>query len=505
MSALQSKAVDKIFALMNEGFEKWRKEKPVDVRPLPESGSNRRYFRIYGKDITAIGVYNEDREENEAFLYLSQKFREAGANVPEIYCENLDAHYYLQEDLGDISLYSLVEEERIKGNEQQIKAAYQKVIDQMPLLQVEAAKGMDFDICYPRKAFDEQSMQWDLNYFKYYFLKKAYIPFHEQLLEDDFQKLIHSLLEVPRNFFLFRDFQSRNVMIKKGQPYFIDYQGGREGALQYDLASMLFESKTQLEPEFRQEMLDYYVQVFSKYDFFNADDFKRHFPSYVLIRMLQAFGAYGYRGLFERKVYFLKSIVPGLENIKWLLDHSDLEAQFPYLCSVLRKMIKNKKRFEIPNNTKDMTVTIFSFSYKNNIPVDISGNGGGFVFDCRGLHNPGRYAEYRQLTGLNPKVIDFLKKRPEVDSFIEHAISMVEASINTYIERGLNHLMVCFGCTGGQHRSVYSAQCIFNHLKENSPVNLKLIHREIETVDSHDKNHVQEEREKKSQGVGERS
>jgi aminoglycoside/choline kinase family phosphotransferase len=462
-------------------FKKYYGSEASEIIPLPASGSNRQYFRLKKNDFTAIAAYNPDRAENEAFIYITGKLKNAGVNVPAIYAENLDKHTYLQEDLGDLDLFKKVTENHHGGQEEYI-GLYKKVIESMPAIQYKTTENFDFSHCYPRYAFDKQSMHWDLNYFKYHFLKLAYTPFHEQKLEDDFQVFVDFLMEAPSEFFLFRDFQSRNIMIKDQKVWFIDYQGGRKGALQYDLASLLFEAKTALSPEIRIQLLDHYLDIFGDYHFFDRKIFMKYFPGYALIRILQAFGAYGYRGYFERKPYFLQSIPPAISNLKWLLSNYDLGIKLPHLTETLNKMADQPAFQVAPVSSDKLTVSIYSFSYRKGMPEDFTGNGGGFVFDCRALPNPGRLDEFRSLTGKDKPVIDFLIGKPEVNTFMERTIQLVNASIDEYISRGFEHLMISFGCTGGQHRSVFCAETLYRELKDKYDINLSIKHKEQQGV-----------------------
>jgi len=462
---------------IKEAFKKYTGKVPDFVHPLPPSGSNRFYFRLGNDGNTIIAVYNPDRAENEAFLYITGQLSSAGVNVPKVYIHDLDQNIYLLEDLGDTDLFSLVSEGHHSGEDNYIKW-YKEVIKSMPAIQFKTAKDFNYSVCYPRSAFDEQSMLWDLNYFKYHFLKLAYTPFHEQKLEDDFRTLVEFLSESSSDFFLYRDFQSRNIMIKEDKVYFIDYQGGRKGALQYDLASLLFEAKTVLSPELRTELLEFYLDVFSEYSFFNKKTFLKYFPGFVLIRSLQAFGAYGYRGYFERKPYFLQSIPPAMINLKWLLTHFDLGVKLPHLTSTLLQMT-DQPAFQgslMPNDK--LTVSVYSFSYRRGIPEDFTGNGGGYVFDCRLLPNPGTFDHYKGLTGSDKPVIDFLKEKNEVEQFLMQVKKIVFASVDDYLNKGYEHLMVSFGCTGGQHRSVYCAEQLSGELRKKYDINVNLLHRE---------------------------
>lgn len=464
-----------------EIFNKHFGQKPDIVSPLPASGSNRQYFRLIKDDKLAIATYNPDRAENEAFIYITEKLAGAGVHVPDIFAVDLAKNVYLQEDLGDIDLFKLVTDEK-ENSDGKIIGLYKKVIDEMPAIQYKSTRGFDFSICYPRHAFDRQSMHWDLNYFKYHFLKLAYTPFHEQKLEDDFNRLIDFLLEAPSEFFLYRDFQSRNIMVHDDKAYFIDYQGGRKGAMQYDLASLLFEAKTGLNAEVRKELLEYYTRVFKEFSFFNRDIFLKYFPGYALIRILQAFGAYGYRGYFERKPYFLQSIPPAIATLKWMLSNYDLGVKLPHLTETLAKMVE-QPAFQIPElSPGKLTVTINSFSYRRGIPEDFTGNGGGFVFDCRALPNPGRLEEYKSMTGKDKEVMHFLQGKKEVESFINQVVKIISGSLTDYKNRQFEHLLINFGCTGGQHRSVYCAEQLAKKLEEKYDVKLRLKHQELDRI-----------------------
>ena len=463
-------------------YKKWCGEEALTVTPLPESGSNRQYFRISKKNRTAIGTFSPDERENSAFLYLSGHLRRHNIYVPEIYQTDLANHIYLQEDLGDTSLFEYQNALKIKnGTSGELKELLKKVIYEMPKFQIHAAADLDFSICYPRTAFDRQSIMWDLNYFKYYFIKLVKVPFYEQDLENDFEELTGFLLKADSRFFLYRDFQSRNIMLKDDKICFIDYQGGRRGALQYDLASFLFEAKTELSSSLREDLLEYYLSILPDYlPQFDRKSFIDYYYGYVLIRIMQALGAYGYRGYFERKPLFLQSIPPALKNLEWVISHVELPVKLPELYKIFRQLVKSRQ-FEIPSNKeKGLTVHIISFSYKKGgIPPDLSENGGGFVFDCRALPNPGRYPEYKEYTGKDKPVIDFLEKEKAVKKFLENICQLVDASVNNYLDRKFTRLMISFGCTGGKHRSVYAAEKLKQHLVEKYDIGIVLNHMEV--------------------------
>jgi len=451
------------------------------IEKLPQSGSCRQYFRIFSKNITIIGVYNQDIKENNAFFSFTNLFLTQKINVPKIITIDETQQYYLLEDLGDETLFSFLTSHR--KNEEIVKPVisyYKKVLQQLPLLQLSGKKVIDFSVCYPRFAFDKQSMLWDLNYFKYYFLKLANIPFDEQLLEDDFHRFITFLLEAEQDYFMFRDFQSRNIMLHQDEPYFIDYQGGRKGALQYDIASLLYDGKADLPPELREELLNYYLEQLSKHIHVDNEKFCKYYYGFVLIRILQALGTYGFRGYYEKKSHFLLSIPFAIKNLKYLFPKFEFGAQIPALIRVIQEITESKlvAACLLPENI--LTVSIVSFSYKKGIPQDLTPNGGGFVFDCRALPNPGRLPEYKQVTGKDKSVIDYLENFQEVALFKKLTQKLISQSVDKYLERKFSHLMVNFGCTGGQHRSVYFAEKTAAYLKKKYPdVNIVLTHREF--------------------------
>jgi len=462
-------------------FENWANEGANKIELLPKSGSNREYYRIYSDQKTVIGSYNEDLKENIAFIEFSKHFKSKNLNVPEIYAHDLDNHIYIQEDLGNETLFSLLSKIRIDYDfNEELVNAYKSVITEMPKFQIVGSKGIDYSVSYPRFSFDKQSMMWDLHYFKYYFLKLANIFFDEQELENDFHKFSDYLLEADSEYFLYRDFQSRNIMIKDDKPYFIDYQGGRKGALQYDLASLLYDGKAAIPQELRIEFLDFYMEETSKYIDLDKEKFKEYYHGFVLIRIMQAMGAYGFRGFYERKLHFLKSIPFAIQNLEWLLENVQLPIELPTLTKALLDVTKSQKLKEIGSELEKLTVHINSFSYKKGIPIDETGNGGGFVFDCRMLPNPGRFEEYKLLTGMDKPVIEFLEKQEEMKDYLHDVFSIVDKSVQKYMRRKFTNLMVNFGCTGGRHRSVYSAERLKAYLEEKYNITVKLRHREQE-------------------------
>lgn len=465
-------------------FKEWSNENVIKLSMLPPSGSSRIYYRIFGNNRTALGVYNTDYSENLAFVKFTEHFVQYKLPVPEIYKSDLNKNIYIIQDLGDTTLYQFISNSNIGGNfSEKSLTNYKKIIELMPRFQVVAGQTLDYSYCYPRASFDKQSMMWDLNYFKYYFLKLANVPFDEQKLENDFQEFTEFLLKVDTNYFLYRDFQSRNIMLFNDDPYFIDYQGGRKGALQYDIASLLYDAKANIPQEIRNQLLDFYIETLSKFKNVNVHQFKDYYFGYVIIRILQALGAYGFRGFYEKKEHFLLSIPYALENLKWILANVKLPIEIPHLMTSIEKIFESEelKKYGFKKiEENNLTVTINSFSYKRGIPPDESGNGGGFVFDCRAITNPGRLPEYQSLTGKDEPVIEFLKKEPETTIFLNSIYSVIDQSIEKYLERKFTHLMINFGCTGGQHRSVYCAEAVSKHVKEKFNVNIKLRHIEQE-------------------------
>ena len=449
-------------------FEDWADEEVLDIIPLIQSGSYRSYYRITGKEKTAIGVFNPDKKENRAFIPFTKHFLKKGLNVPKLYNTYLKENIYLLEDLGDTTLFSLIENKKSPAkSSNEIIEYYKQALQHLIRFQIDGGKGLDYSICYPRKKFDRQSILWDLNYFKYYFLKLAKVPFDEQKLEDDFKTFSDILLSADSKYFMYRDFQSRNILIKNAEPYFVDYQGGRKGPLQYDVASILFQAKVNLPQELRDQLLTYYLNELSKRVKVNRIEFKKYFYPFVLIRILQTLGAYGFRGYYEKKSHFLLSIPYALKNLQWLSDKNLIPQNLTELKKVAALILSNGKLFTLqsPISEQKLKVTINSFSYREGIPNDFTGNGGGFVFDCRSLKNPGRNIEFKDRTGLDEDVINYLNENGNVKEFLNSIYTLVESSINNYIQRDFKNLMVNFGCTGGQHRSVYCAEELAKHIK----------------------------------------
>lgn len=457
----------------------------TEVEKIPQSGSARAYHRFYFEDLPSIiGVYNADIKENEAFFSFTFSFLEQNINVPQILLIDESRKYYLLQDLGNETLYSFLTQNRSENSiHDEVYQYYKAVLKQLPKLQLSSRNGLDFSVCYPRAAFDKQSMLWDLNYFKYYYLKLAHIPFDEQLLEDDFNTFIAFLSDADADFFMFRDFQSRNIMIYNNEPYFIDYQGGRKGALQYDLASILYDGKANLPQYVRNSLYEFYLEQLSNYISVDRTQFDSYYFGFVLIRIMQALGAYGYRGYYEKKSHFLQSIPFAIKNIKYLISHNKLPVEIPELMRVLETIAQSDAISQTQLSSDQLTVTIHSFSYKVGIPQDPTPNGGGFVFDCRALPNPGRYTVYKTLTGKDREVKEYLEKQEEIEVFKKSVFALVFQSITTYTERKFTHLMVNFGCTGGQHRSVYFAEAMAHEIKQRFPqINIVLHHTQFPEI-----------------------
>jgi aminoglycoside/choline kinase family phosphotransferase len=470
--------------VLNRLFEQRFGAGAESVSPLRGQlgASERKLFRLQNGEQSAIGVLYHSREENRAFVVFSRHFRQLGLPVPEIYGEDLKRDAYLEEDLGNLTLYEFLAANREGTNiAPEVLDAYRKVVAALPRFQVEAGRDLNYKLCYPRASFDRQSIAWDLNYFKYYFLRLSGTPFNEQKLENDFRRLTGFLLKADSDYFLYRDFQSRNIMLLNGEPHFLDYQGGRRGALQYDIASLLYDAKAELPSELRQQLLDAYLQELSKYLELDREAFLRYYYAYVYVRIMQALGAYGFRGLYERKTHFLQSVPYALANLQWLLGNVELPIKLPEMMKAFRWMVSSDT-LQSAREPERLTVEVCSFSFHRGVPQDNSGHGGGFVFDARGLPNPGREQRFKSLTGKDQPVIDYLDQYASVREYLAHALALVDATVANYKERRFKHLSVAFGCTGGQHRSVYLAEALAKHLREQGGMDVVLRHREQEKL-----------------------
>ena len=458
---------------MEELFKQWAGVPYENKIQMSANGSNRLYFRLEGGGKSCIAAVNQDVRENEAFFFFAKEMSRRGIRVPEVYAVSDDGTTYLQQDLGNVTLYTFLTSRKTNGVDitEHQRQWYRMAIDDLIVMQ-RTCSDIDFGRAYPRPAFDHQAILWDLNYWKYYFLRLFHIPFDEELLERDFDTFISFLLDGDCNCFMFRDFQSRNIMIVDEQLYYIDFQGARRGAPQYDLASLLYSSKSDLPDELRAELLEYYME---RAEVSDTETFRKRFYGYVLARMMQAMGAYGFRGVIEKKEHFVKSIPFAVKNLRNILQQVELPVQLPHLMSVWQTVS------EMPEYNKEkegLSVSIFSFSYRKGIPFDKSGNGGGFVFDCRMLPNPGLFDEYKSMNGKDQEVIDFFNEHPEVDEFLRHVQAIVAAAVESYQSRGYTRLMLSFGCTGGRHRSVFCAERVAQFLRERYDISLFLHHVE---------------------------
>ena len=462
---------------LRELFQQYTGSKAETCQQLTPAGSPRRYYRLTAEGHSLIGAVGTSPDENEAFAAIAQQMRRKGLPAPEVYILSDDRMRYLQEDLGDTSLFSLITEAQHRGGyEEADMELLRAVMRLLPDIQWLTAEGFDFAACHPSPELNHRGIQWDLHYFKYCFLKATGMEFDEEQLEDDFDRLANILLKDKDDCFMCRDFQSRNVMIRDGKPWIIDFQGGRRGPIEYDLVSFLWQARARFTPTMRKELIAEYLQSASRYRSFDKEVFTQRLQYFVLFRTLQVLGAYGYRGYFEHKAHFVQSIPMAIDNLRTLLAENNF-ADMPYLSAMLREMT-TLPLFAPYKEDTELTVRITSFSYRKGIPEDPSGNGGGFVFDCRAIHNPGRYDEYKQLTGMDEPVIAFLDKEEAMQDFLTHVYGIVDYSVEKYLARGFKNLMVSFGCTGGQHRSVYSAEHLAEHLSKKYGVRILLEHRE---------------------------
>ena len=474
-------------------------ENVLEITAMPSSGSSRRYFRVKTDKRYLIGAYNINVEENDAFFSFSKHFHEFGLPVPEILAISPPKEIYVQTDLGDVTLFHYVEDCLKNGTfDDETIGLYKKSLDKLVDFQVVGHQGLDYSKAFPTPAFDEMSIMEDLNYFKYCFLKEQEeISFNETRLDTDFKRLAKYILEAPSDFFMYRDFQSRNIMIVDNEPYFIDYQGGRKGPLQYDVVSLLYQVKARIPENLRKELIDYYkvkLQEISPLRYASVEmtntqnrhferpkgveksptelieSFDKYFPAFVLLRLLQVLGAYGFRGLIQKKSHFMQSIPYAIKELLKVSEKWELPFELPELQSVIKQLKVVLPKYESIEPER-LTITVNSFSYKNGgVPYDKSGNGGGYVFDCRALPNPGRYAEFKKSTGEDPNVIEFMDDKPDTHYFLQNVQMLVFQSIDNYLERGFKNLQINFGCTGGQHRSVFFAQTIGRMIHDNYPM-----------------------------------
>ena len=460
-------------------FESYTGQKVTETEEINSSGSNRRYFRLKGGNISVIGVVGTNVEENNAFVKLARHFIEKGIRVPKVLKVSEDGMRYIQEDLGDDQLYKLVSHGRESGEYSSYESMLLcRTMETLPKIQFKGAQGLDWSVCYPDPAFNGRMVMFDLNYFKYCFLKATGLEFNETRLQDDLEKLKDDLLkDEGHEAFMYRDFQARNVMVKDGEPYFIDFQGGRRGPVYYDVASFVWQARSRYPENLRKEMVQTYLTALKGYTEVDEAVFYERLRLFVLFRTLQVLGAYGFRGYFEKKPHFLASVPYALSNLRKLLQKPFVE--YPYLNEILTTLA-TMPQFNNIAEDKRLEVKIFSFAYKKGIPVDTTGNGGGYVFDCRAINNPGKYEHYRQFTGLDQEVIKFLEDDGGVTKFLDHVYYMVDSHVKRFMERKFTHMQVCFGCTGGQHRSVYCAEHLARHLSDSFDIKVTLCHRELD-------------------------
>lgn len=462
-------------------YMKWKGTEPASLDVLPQSGSERRYFRLYDKEgQSVIGTYGANIKENESFFYFSGHFNTQQLSTPQILAISDDKEYYLQEDFGNVSLLNKLE---AGGFSPEVYELFKKSLQELARLQVKGDEGLDYDQCLTNKEFGKQAIMADLLYFKYYFLDALRKPYDKQKLIDDFEALSNYLTHTEYKYFMFRDFQSRNIMVKEdGSVHFIDYQGGMKGAPQYDVASMIWQARANLPAEWKYNLLEDYIDAFETTigQSVNRNIFQNQYNGYVLIRLLQVLGAYGFRGLFERKAQFLTSIPLALKNLKEFFEHQSLGIVLPEFSKVLHLCVGDEiiQQFTPLQATDDtpLVVSIKSFSYRNGIPADDGPNGGGFVFDCRGLLNPGRMEHMKVLTGRDKTVKDYIEQQTKMAEFLDSVFDIVDISVEDYIKRDFESLSICFGCTGGQHRSVYAADALARHLRNKFKVKIELQH-----------------------------
>lgn len=451
--------------------------RPEKVLPMTGSASNRRYCRLASEAGTCVGVIGTDYNENRAFITLAGHFRAKGIAAPEVLAVSDDGMVYLQEDLGRDQLFNLLVQARKKGEDvSQIEEYLCETMAVLPKIQFAAAEGLDFSICYPQPAFDRRMVMFDLNYFKYCFLKTSGLEFNEAMLQDDFERFADDLLKYDTDTFMYRDFNARNVMMHDGSPFFIDFQGGRRGPIYYDVASFVWHARAAYSEELKERMISRYLESLSDYMEISRPEFDERVRIFVLFRTMQVLGAYGFRGWSECKAKFVASIPPAIEALKQLMTEP-FDA-YPYMTETLKRLTE-LPRFADLNSDGVLEVKVYSFSFMNGMPQDPTGNGGGYVFDCRSINNPGRHLEYKNMTGMDEPVIKFLEDDGGVFGFLENAYRMVDPHVRYFLTRGFTSLIVSFGCTGGQHRSVYCAEHMAAHLAALHPeIRVRLIHRE---------------------------
>ena len=469
---------------VNNIFQEYCRDAIIRIETIPQSGGDRVYFRIITATGSFIATRNDNVKENEAFIYFSRHFKNAFCPVPEILVIGEDKKLYLQEDVGETSLLNVLETE---GHTDHVFSLFQKSLLALANLQVNGDKGLNYNYCITSAEFGKQTIISDLLYFKYYFLDTLKIPYDKEKLISEFDALSTYLSNADHKYFMFRDFQSRNIIVKEDAVHFIDYQGGMKGAVQYDVASLLWQAKAELSNEWKNNLLQYYITCLETILQQPIDKirFESEYNGYVLIRLLQVLGAYGFRGLFERKAHFLTSIPLALHNLQWFLNHKKIGVELPEFEKLLQLIVADEvvKKFETvkANTDTPLVVKVNSFSFiKTGYPKDETSNGGGFVFDMRGILNPGRIEEYKTLSGRDKPVKDYLEQQTKMPEFLNSVYNIVDISVEDYIARGFENLTINFGCTGGQHRSVYAAEALVRHLRNKFNVKVELNHNNKE-------------------------
>ena len=450
-----------------------------EISKIPQSGGDRVYFRITQGQQSWIATYNLNLREDETFIEFANHFFAKGLPVPKILAVNEDKSIYIQSDLGSVSLLEVLEKE---GKTEHVFSLFKKSLSALAKLQVQGGAGLDYNYCLTSKEFGKHAILTDLLYYKYYFLDALQYPYDKQALINEFELLSDQLASKDLNHFLFRDFQSRNIIVSNDEVYFIDFQGGMQGGLSYDVASLLWQAKAELSNEWKEKLVDYYISEVQKLlpSKMDEEKFRKQYNGFVLLRLLQVLGAYGFRGLFERKAHFLTSIPLGLNNLKNFLAVSPISNDTPVFAGILNWMVSDEvvQRFTPPvaNDQTPLVVTINSFSYKKGLPKDETENGGGFIFDMRGILNPGRFEEYKKLAGIHKPVQDFLEQRTKMNTFLNSVWDLIDITVENYLERGFESLQINFGCTGGQHRSVFAAEQTARHLRNKYKVKVVLEH-----------------------------
>lgn len=472
-----SKPATQVIDTLSQLFEEHFGTKPQTVKQLPVSGSDRRYYRLSDEKNTAIGTYNPNTAENRTYFYFTELFKKHEINIPELYVISKDKKSYLQQDLGETSLFTQLMKE---GFTEAVRQNFHKALEQLAKVQWMAGREADFDQCFATKQFDEKAIMADLLYFKYYFADLQPITYNKNLLVEEMEQLSKELGRVQPQMLMYRDFQSRNIMLYNGKTYLIDFQGGMQGPPQYDIASFLWQARAQLPESWKEDLLNGYITAINDLPISRMDEihFRRGYAQFVLLRLLQVLGAYGFRGLLQNKPHFLSSIGPALKNLEVFLSGHPQTPAYPELRSLLEQLSTKEmqQKYSQPEFDKEikLTISISSFSYKSGIPKDKGTHGGGYVFDCRGILNPGRYAAYKYFTGKDEAVKQFLEFETKMPEFMQHVFGLVSINIEDYLVRGFEHLSISFGCTGGQHRSVYASEQLAAYItnKYNIPVSV---------------------------------